>query len=282
MDSVWIETRKLDSLKTKKSTFDALYAYEIDDPYWNPSYMLPEAVEDLKSIWEICSVFDPEVQKLEADGHQLGTEIVVAGDNSWPLPVSIQRLVLNAQKTFKIDFRRPSDMHPMEIVEVVDKLQERLKVVPGDDYLSMAAQKNATLFLNILLHSGLASKKVLKEYRLSQEAFEWVVGKIGSHFLQCLVAPGEMIGRVVAQSIGQSAIQITLNTVHYAGVSAKNITLGVPRKFSMADIAEKINLKFDDDLTCIFNDDNAEKLILRIRIMNDEAPKSELDESAKD
>ncbi|RVW51080.1 DNA-directed RNA polymerase II subunit 1 [Vitis vinifera] len=51
----------------------------------------------------------------------------------------------------------------------------------------------------------------------------------------------------------------------------------------MADIAEKINLEFDDDLTCIFNDDNAEKLILRIRIMNDEAPKGELqDESAED
>ncbi|PHT47367.1 DNA-directed RNA polymerase II subunit 1 [Capsicum baccatum] len=151
-----------------------------------------------------------------------------------------------------------------------------------------------------------------------------------------------MIGCVVAQSIGQPATQMTLNTFHYAG--AKNVTLGVPRlreiinvvkkiktlsfcmntlieedvefvksyykmpneeidpdkispwlirielnremmvdkKLSMTDIAEKINLKFDDDLTCIFNDDNAEKLILRIRIMNDEAPKGELDESAED
>ncbi|KAF3623933.1 hypothetical protein FXO38_30509 [Capsicum annuum] len=146
MDSVWIETHKLDSLKAKKSTFDALYVYEIEDPNWNPSYMLPEAVEDLKSIWEICSVFDAEVQKLEADKHQLGIEIVVAGENSWPLSVNIQRFVLNAQKTFKIDFWRPSNMHPMEIVEVVDKLHERIKVVPGDDYLSMTAQKNATFF----------------------------------------------------------------------------------------------------------------------------------------
>ncbi|KAL0322741.1 UNVERIFIED_CONTAM: DNA-directed RNA polymerase II subunit RPB1 [Sesamum angustifolium] len=57
----------------------------------------------------------------------------------------------------------------------------------------------------------------------------------------------------------------------------------VDKKLSMADIAEKINLEFEDDLTCIFNDDNAEKLILRIRIMNDEAPKGELqDESAED
>ncbi|PHT47366.1 hypothetical protein CQW23_11574 [Capsicum baccatum] len=97
MDSVWSETQKLDSLKAKKSTFDTLYEYEIDDPNWNLSYILLEAVENLKKI-------------------------AVAGANSWPLPVNIQRLVLNAQKIFKIDFWRPSDMHPMEIVETVDKL----------------------------------------------------------------------------------------------------------------------------------------------------------------
>ena len=43
----------------------------------------------------------------------------------------------------------------------------------------------------------------------------------------------------------------------------------------MADIAKKINLEFDDDLTCIFNDDNAKKHILHICIMNEEGPKGE-------
>ena len=38
----------------------------------------------------------------------------------------------------------------------------------------------------------------------------------------------------------------------------------------MEQISEKINAGFGDDLNCIFNDDNAEKLILRIRIMNTE------------
>ncbi|KAF4382107.1 hypothetical protein F8388_001252 [Cannabis sativa] len=35
---------------------------------------------------------------------------------------------------------------------------------------------------------------ILREYRLTREAFEWVTGEIESHFLQSLVAPGEMIG----------------------------------------------------------------------------------------
>lgn len=40
------------------------------------------------------------------------------------------------------------------------------------------------------------------------------------------------------------------------------------KKLTMEQIAEKINAGFGDDLNCIFNDDNAEKLVLRIRIMN--------------
>lgn len=38
----------------------------------------------------------------------------------------------------------------------------------------------------------------------------------------------------------------------------------------MEAISEKINSGFGDDLNCIFNDDNADKLILRLRIMNNE------------
>ena len=38
-----------------------------------------------------------------------------------------------------------------------------------------------------------------------------------------------MVGALAAQSLGEPATQMTLNTFHYAGVSAKNVTLGVPR-----------------------------------------------------
>ena len=45
------------------------------------------------------------------------------------------------------------------------------------------------------------------------------------------------------------------------------------KKMTMEHIAEKINLGFGDDLNCIFNDDNSEKLVLRIRVMNSEGQK---------
>ncbi|KAK3024819.1 hypothetical protein RJ639_042824 [Escallonia herrerae] len=155
-----------------KAEVNKVFRYELDDEKWNPNYMLPKHVEDLKTIREFHNVFDAEVQKLEAYGFQLGNEIATTGDNSWPMPVNLKRLIWNAQKTFKVDLRRSSDMHLMEIVEAVDKLQERLKVVTGDDAMSMEAQKNATLFFNILLRSTFTSKKVLNEYRLTCEAFD--------------------------------------------------------------------------------------------------------------
>ena len=54
------------------------------------------------------------------------------------------------------------------------------------------------------------------------------------------------------------------------------------KKLAMEQISEKINEGFGEDLNCIFNDDNAEKLILRIRIMNaEEKGDEELDDHEK-
>lgn len=46
------------------------------------------------------------------------------------------------------------------------------------------------------------------------------------------------------------------------------------KKLSMADIGERIQHDFGGDLNVIYNDDNSEKLIVRIRIMIDEEAKS--------
>lgn len=44
---------------------------------------------------------------------------------------------------------------------------------------------------------------------------------------------------MAAQSLGEPATQMTLNTFHYAGVSAKNVTLGVPRLKEIINISKK-------------------------------------------
>jgi DNA-directed RNA polymerase II subunit RPB1 len=54
------------------------------------------------------------------------------------------------------------------------------------------------------------------------------------------VNPGEMCGVQAAQSIGQPATQMTLNTFHSAGISAKNVTLGVPRLNELINVAKSV------------------------------------------
>jgi len=44
-----------------------------------------------------------------------------------------------------------------------------------------------------------------------------------------LIVPGEAVGAVTSQSIGEPGTQMTLKTFHFAGVASMNITLGVPR-----------------------------------------------------
>ncbi|KAH6877351.1 hypothetical protein B0T10DRAFT_566373 [Thelonectria olida] len=48
-------------------------------------------------------------------------------------------------------------------------------------------------------------------------------------YLRSLVDPGEAVGIVAGQSVGEPSTQMTLNTFHLAGHSAKNVTLGIPR-----------------------------------------------------
>uniref|UniRef100_A0A7S0SX43 DNA-directed RNA polymerase I subunit RPA1 n=1 Tax=Mantoniella antarctica TaxID=81844 RepID=A0A7S0SX43_9CHLO len=48
-------------------------------------------------------------------------------------------------------------------------------------------------------------------------------------YLSSLAAPGEAVGCVAAQSVGEPSTQMTLNTFHFAGRGEANVTLGIPR-----------------------------------------------------
>jgi DNA-directed RNA polymerase I subunit RPA1 len=48
-------------------------------------------------------------------------------------------------------------------------------------------------------------------------------------YASAVVPPGEVVGILCAQSIGEPATQMTLNTFHLAGAGAGNVTLGIPR-----------------------------------------------------
>lgn len=49
-----------------------------------------------------------------------------------------------------------------------------------------------------------------------------------------------MVGSIGAQSMGEPATQMTLNTFHSAGIASMNVTLGVPRLKEVINVAKTI------------------------------------------
>ena len=54
-------------------------------------------------------------------------------------------------------------------------------------------------------------------------------------FSTAKVSPGESVGLISAESIGEPGTQMTLNTFHFAGVAEMNVTLGLPRIIEILD-----------------------------------------------
>ena len=70
---------------------------------------------------------------------------------------------------------------------------------------------------------------------LNKKIVEKILDSVEDAYLRSLVEPGEAIGTVAAQSIGEPGTQMTLKTFHYAGVAELNVTLGLPRLIEILD-----------------------------------------------
>lgn len=70
---------------------------------------------------------------------------------------------------------------------------------------------------------------------LNKSTVNKILDSVEDAYLRSLVEPGEAIGTVAAQSIGEPGTQMTLKTFHYAGVAELNVTLGLPRLIEILD-----------------------------------------------
>lgn len=102
------------------------------------------------------------------------------------------------------------------------------------------------------------SEEMLKEYEdvlppsVQEEIKANVPGNISKEKLNAImeatlklyksarVNPGECVGLVSAESIGEPGTQMTLNTFHFAGVSEMNVTTGLPRIIEIFDARKEI------------------------------------------
>jgi DNA-directed RNA polymerase II subunit RPB1 len=241
MDGSFIERQSIETYGLSNREFTHRYKVDVTDPTGGfTNGVLQVGLDD--SSLELQAKLDEEYGELEHDRSMLRNFVFKGADpaTSMYMPVNLQRIVQNAIQIFHIDQRKPSDLEPAYIIDAVRGLCNRLIVVRGDDDLSVEAQDNATMMFRMHLRGTFAARRVLERYHLNKEAFEWVLGEVETKFNQSLVNPGEMCGTLAAQSIGEPATQMTLNTFHYAGVSSKNVTLGVPRLKEIINVATNI------------------------------------------
>ncbi|XP_049850665.1 uncharacterized protein LOC126323716 [Schistocerca gregaria] len=238
MDSVGVESQKFDSMRMNNKELEKRFKYDFTDIHLSLGHntLEDDKLELLRTDTETIAILDEEWKQIRYDREVL-RHLFPTGHDTWPLPINLVRLIITAQQMVEDREKRPSDLDPKEIVERVRHLCASLHVVPGMDEYAEEIRENATTLFAIHLRSTLGSKRVLQSYRLNRFAFNWLIGEIRRRFNQCLVHPGEMVGVVAAQSIGEPATQMTLNTFHFAGYSGKNITLGVPRLRELINVA---------------------------------------------
>jgi DNA-directed RNA polymerase subunit A" len=75
----------------------------------------------------------------------------------------------------------------------------------------------------------------LKERKLTKKQLKEILNSVRETFVEALVEPGEAVGIVAAQSIGEPGTQMTLKTFHFAGVAEFTVTQGLPRLIEIVD-----------------------------------------------
>jgi DNA-directed RNA polymerase II subunit RPB1 len=138
-------------------------------------------------------------------------------------PVNLARWVLNIKTRFallpavrKDDDLPKTDLTPAMVLNGIKKIIGRTH---GYHKIWCA-----------LLRFHLAPHKLIVKERFTKDAFEMLMEIIVATHMKSWVQPGEQVGIVAAQSIGEPATQMTLNTFHQAGVASKSaVTRGVPR-----------------------------------------------------
>jgi len=131
-------------------------------------------------------------------------------------PVNIERLMETIRVKFKLSKTNQTDLTPAYVLTNISRVIEK-------------TQPYHRIWC-ALLRFYLAPHKVIGIDRFTKDAFDLLCELLIVKNYQARAQPGEQVGIIAAQSIGEPSTQMTLNTFHLAGVASKsNVTRGVPR-----------------------------------------------------
>ena len=121
----------------------------------------------------------------------------------------------------------------VNVVQLIDraKISEKKGAAATEDYIDKKVDQLTVLPLSLMNEL----KTLLKASGLPKAGVDHLVESAMKNYDYSLVEPGEAVGILAAQSIGEPGTQMTLRTFHYAGVAEQNVTLGLPRLIEIVD-----------------------------------------------
>ena len=137
------------------------------------------------------------------------------------VPVAFSYIIQNVIGQQDINSNSLVDLTMLEAFELIENTYAKMQQIHFAP---------PTELFKVLFYYYLSPKDLLLNKRFNHKALELLLATIVLDYKRAIVAPGEMVGMIAAQSIGEPTTQMTLNTFHFAGVASKsNVTRGVPR-----------------------------------------------------
>lgn len=131
-------------------------------------------------------------------------------------PVNLERLIVNIKIKFGLTSDSRTTLTPLRVLDGIESVLEK-------------TQRFNAIWA-ALLRFYLSPMRLIVTERFSELAFDTLCQVLVTKNWQAWSQPGEYVGIIAAQSIGEPSTQMTLNTFHLAGVASKsNVTRGVPR-----------------------------------------------------
>jgi DNA-directed RNA polymerase II subunit RPB1 len=153
-------------------------------------------------------------------------------DKKVKLPVAFAHIIQNIIGQQGINSNSMVDITMLETFELLEQTYKKLEMI---------VFAPPTELFKVMFYYYLSPKDLLINKRFNKKALEILMETIILTYKRAIVSPGEMVGMVAAQSIGEPTTQMTLNTFHNAGVASKsNVTRGVPRIEEILSLSETI------------------------------------------
>ncbi len=144
--------------------------------------------------------------------------------------VNFRRIIENIENQMNIRRGSLVNITPYEAYRFIDATFKRLQK------LHFAPP---TALFEMLYRYYLSPTDLLTVRHFNRKALQLLLATVLADYKRAIVNPGEMVGIIAAQSIGEPTTQMTLNTFHFAGVASKsNVTRGVPRIEEVLSLSE--------------------------------------------